>query len=275
MNHQSDYFERAESWATDNQILSLRSRRTGWTVAAIAIGVVALQALALAMLAPLKTVQPITLLVDRQTGFVQAIDPDTPRRVGADEMLTQSYLAQYVTAREGFDRATLPVDYRKVALLSAGTARSTYLAEMPATNPASPFRRLPSGAVVNVRIKSVSKLNSDTALVRFDTQQQSPGGGATLPQPWIATIRFAYSNAPMSLEDRLVNPLGFKALTYRRNAEAPPVVQIPVQAAVRPIGLDGRPIVPVTPVVPVARVGDRVVGVDAVPAGSPISDGGE
>jgi type IV secretion system protein VirB8 len=171
VNHQSDYFERAESWATDNQILSLRSRRTGWTVAAIAIGVVALQALALAMLAPLKTVQPITLLVDRQTGFVQAIDPDTPRRVSADEMLTQSYLAQYVTAREGFDRATLPVDYRKVALLSAGTARSTYLAEMPATNPASPFRRLPSGAVVNVRIKSVSKLNSDTALVRFDTQR--------------------------------------------------------------------------------------------------------
>jgi type IV secretion system protein VirB8 len=176
--------------------------------------------------------------------------------------------------REGFDRATLPVDYRKVALLSAGTARSTYLSEMPATNPASPFRRLPAGAIVNVRIKSVSKLDADTALVRFDTQQQSPGGGATLPQAWIATIGFTYSNAPMSLEDRLVNPLGFKALTYRRNAEAAPVIQAPLQVTT-PIGIDGRAVVPLTPVIPVARVGDRVVGVGAVPLGSPLSNGGE
>lgn len=275
MNHQTEYFDRAESWATDTRILSLRSRRTGWTIAAVAVAVAALEALALAMLAPLKTVQPITLLVDRQTGFVQAIDPDTPRRVGADEMLTQSYLAQYVTAREGFDRATLPVDYRKVALLSAGTARSSYLSEMPATNPASPFRRLPAGAIVNVRIKSVSKLDSNTALVRFDTQQQSPGGGATLPQAWIATIGFTYSNAPMSLEDRLVNPLGFKALTYRRNAEAAPVVQAPLQMTSTPIGVAGRAFVPVTPVIPVARVGSPVVGVEAVPLGSPPPNAGE
>jgi type IV secretion system protein VirB8 len=274
VNQQAEYFDKAESWATDTQIVSLRSRRIGWTLAAVATGIAALEALALAMLAPLKTVQPITLLVDRQTGFVQAIDPDTPRRVSADDLLTQSFLAQYVTAREGFDRATLPVDYRKVALLSAGTARQSYLAEMPATNPASPFRRLPSGSVVAARIKSVSRLDPGTALVRFDTQQQSPGGGALLPQAWIATVRYAYSNAPMSLEDRLVNPLGFKVLSYRRNAEAPPPAQPLVPAAARPLGAATPVAVPVVPVVPVARVGNRVVEVDAVPSGSPLPNGG-
>ena len=272
MNQQAEYFDRAESWATDARISSLRSRRTSWTIAAVAVGIAALEALALAMLAPLKSVQPITLLVDRQTGFVQAIDPDTPRRVAADDLLTQSFLAQYVTAREGFDRATLPVDYRKVALLSAGTARQGYLAEMPATNPASPFRRLPSGSVIGVRVKSVSRLDPGTALVRFDTQQQSPGGGALLPQAWIATVRYAYSNAPMSLEDRLVNPLGFKVLSYRRNAEAPPPAQPLLSAAGRPLSSVA---VPVVPVVPVARVGNRVVEVGALATGSPLSDGGQ
>ena len=272
MKHQPEYFEQAESWATNTQLQSLRSRRMGWTVAAVAIGIAALEALALAMLAPLKTVQPITLLVDRQTGFVQAVDPDTPRRVGADDMLTQSFLAQYVTAREGFDRATLPVDYRKVASLSAGSARQTYLAEMPATNPASPFRRFPSGTVVNVRVKSVSKLDADTALVRFDAQQQSPGGGVLLPQSWIATIGFGYSNAPMSLEERLVNPLGFKVLSYRRNAEAPPPVQpLASPATARPLAYDGEAAV----LVPVARVGDRAVELDRLPSGSPLSSGGQ
>lgn len=282
MKHHPEYFDKAETWATDTQILSLRSRRTGWTVAAVAIGIAALQALALAMLAPLKTVQPITLLVDRQTGFVQAVDPDTPQRIAADEALTQSFLAQYVAAREGFDRATLALDYRKVALLSAGSARSTYLSQMPATNPASPFRRFPSGAVVATRIKSVSKLGPDTAIVRFDTQQQSPSGGVLMPQPWIAVIRFAYSTAPMTLEDRLVNPLGFKALTYRRNAEAPPPEQAaplrvpPVPGVARPLGYVGQAAVNETPIaVPVGMIGNRVVELNRMPSGSPLSSGGQ
>jgi type IV secretion system protein VirB8 len=274
VKHHPEYFDKAESWATDTQLLSLRSRRTGWTVAAVATGVAALEALALAMLVPLKSVQPITLLVDRQTGFVQTVNPDTPQRLSADEALTHSFLAQYVTAREGFDRATLNVDYRKVALLSAGAARQTYLAEMPATNPASPFRRFPSGSVVAVRIKSVSRLDATTALVRFDTQQQSPGGGVALPQPWIATVRFAFSNDPMSLEDRLVNPLGFKVLSYRRNAEAPPPpVTVPV--AVRPAGYDGGAAMLVAPTAELAtRPGARMVEAERLPTGSPLSSGG-
>ncbi len=226
MNHQPEYFEKSAGWATDTQLSSLRSRRLGWTVAAVAIGIIVLLALALVLLIPLKTVQPITLLVDRQTGFVQAVDPNTPLRVSADEALTQSYLAQYVTAREGFDRATVGIDYRKVALLSAGVARSSYLSEMPAANPASPLRRYTGGTVVGVRVKSVSRLEPGNAIVRFDTQQQSPGGGAAPIQPWIAVVRYTYSRAPMTLEDRLVNPLGFKVLTYRRSAEAPPPVQV-------------------------------------------------
>ena len=278
MNHQPEYFDKAGSWAADNQILSLRSRRLGWTVAAVAIGIVALQALALALLTPLKTVQPITLLVDRQTGYVQAVDPDTPLRISADEALTHSFLAQYVSAREGFDRATVAIDYRKVALLSAGAARSSYLSEMPAANPASPFRRFPAGTVVAVRIKSVSKLNPGTAIVRFDTQQQSPGGGVSIAQPWISVIRYDYSDMPMSLEDRLVNPLGFKALTYRRNAEAPPPVQPPQpqQASGRPPGYDGRAVVTGERLAaPDGRIEYQAVEVGRVPVGSPLSSGGQ
>jgi type IV secretion system protein VirB8 len=278
MKHRAEYFEKAGSWAADANMLSLRSRRTGWTVAAVAIAIAALEALALAMLAPLKTVQPITLLVDRQTGFVQAVDPYTPRRVAADDALTNAFLAQYVAAREGFDRATLAVDYRKVALLSAGAARSTYLAQMPATSPASPFRRYPAGAVVATRIKSVSKLGPDTAIVRFDTQMQSPGGGVSTAQPWIAVVQFGFSQAPMSVEDRLVNPLGFKVLSYRRNAEAPPPEPAPPlprsQTVETPAAIVGQPsAVRPDAAVPFGIIGDRVVELSHMPSGSPLSSG--
>ena len=222
MTDQREYFARAESWADDTRALAARSRRTAWTIAGIAVALAAFEAVALAMLAPLKTVQPITLLVDKQTGYVQALDPLTPRRIGADEALSNSLLAQYVMAREQFDRATVASDYRRVALWSTGRPRQAYLAQMPATNPASPFLRYPAGTKVEARVKSVSRLGPGVALVRFDTELQDSNGRADSAQPWLSVIRFRYVDAPMRFEDRLVNPLGFQVVGYRRDAEAPP-----------------------------------------------------
>lgn len=220
MNDKKDYYDTAASWAVDTQVESARSRRLAWTAAGIAAAIACFEAVALAMLAPLKTVQPITLLVDRQTGYVTSLDPNSPRRVAADDALTQAFLAQYVMAREGFDRATIATDYRKVALWSAGRARATYLTGMPASNPASPFNHYAPGTVISAEVKSISKLNDGTALVRFETSLADLNGRANVTQPWIATVRYRYVSAPMSIGDRLVNPLGFQVLNYRRDAEA-------------------------------------------------------
>jgi len=267
VKHKQEYFDQAVAWSSDAQNLNARSRRTAWIVAGIAVGIAAFEAVALAMLAPLKTVQPITLLVDRHTGFVQALDPESPRRVAADEALTNSYLAQYVMAREGFDRATIPADYRKVALWSAGAARSTYLGQMPATNPNSPFNQYPTGAELRTRVKSVSRLADGTAMVRFDTQLENGNGQVGPVQAWLSVIRYRYVDAPTSMEERLINPLGFQVLSYRRDAEiaqpvgAPPLAReaAPVSAAVPAPG----------PAVPAGQ-GGRYIPANQMPMGSPL-----
>lgn len=217
-------------------MLDARSRRAAWIVAGAASGIAALEAVAIAMMMPLKTVQPITLLVDRQTGFTQALDPQSPMRITADEALTNAYLAQYVMAREGFDRATVSADYRKVALWSTGVARSSYLAQMPVANPGSPLNRYAGGTTVTARVKSVSRLSGNTALVRFDTQFQDRNGQLIVPQQWISVIRYRYVDAPMRMEDRLANPLGFQVLSYRRSAEAPETTGQSHVVSVRPLG---------------------------------------
>ena len=71
----------------------------------------------------------------------------------------------------------------------------------------------------------------------------------------------------MSLEDRLVNPLGFKAVSYRRSAEAPPPAQVQVQPTVV------RPVVAQV-AVPVAPVGQGVE-LRRVPVASPLTNGGQ
>ncbi len=229
-----EYFERSSSWATDQRLLDERSRRMAWTAAGVAAAIALFEAVALAVLVPLKSVDTVTLLVDRQTGYVQSLNPNSPRRVVADDALTQSYLAQYVASREGFDRSTIAHDYRKVALWSSGSARSAYLAELPATNPTSPFNQYPAGTSVVARVKSVSRLDNGVALVRFDSALQDRGGLLHQSQPWVAVVKYRYSDGAMSFEDRLVNPLGFQVLGYRRNPEAPEAAPMPRSGTIVP-----------------------------------------
>jgi type IV secretion system protein VirB8 len=190
-----------------------------------------LEAFALLLLTPLKTVTTLPVLVDRQTGFVQTLKPDGRQELQANAALTQSLHAQYVVARESFDVTDISAEYRKVALWSTGAARRDYLALMPASNPASPLRRYPRTALVETQVKSVSPLGPHTALVRFETRRRDADVQAAQPLAWAAVIDYRFSNEPLSVSDRLLNPLGFQVVSYRRDAEAPMPSDTPAEAA--------------------------------------------
>jgi len=210
------YYVKAQSWARDGQQSLRRSRAIAYIIAAAAAAIAVLEAVALALLMPLKTVVPYTILVDRQTGYVERAQPLEPGALSQNAAVVQSFLVQYVLARESFDAADLQDDYQKVAAWSEGAARNQYLAEMQPSNPDSPERRNPPDAIVKTVIKSVSLLSPTSALVRFDRETQGTPGAR---QPFTAVIGFRAANAPMRMEDRFFNPLGFKVVSYRRDAE--------------------------------------------------------
>lgn len=219
------YYEAAESWSEDRARELANSRRTAWIVAAAATAIALLEALALVFLLPLKTVVPYTLLVDRQTGHVEALKPLERQTISPDAALVRSFLVQYVIGRESFDIDSLNETYRKVALWSAEEARARYISGMQASNPTSPLATLPRRAVVQVQVVSVSSLNADTSLVRFTTTRTDPGGQAQPPEHWAAVLKYRFSGAAMTAEDRMTNPLGFQVVRYRRDAETLPAAQ--------------------------------------------------
>ena len=184
------------------------------------------EALALIVLMPLKTVVPYTLLVDRQTGFVQALKPLDPQLIAGDSALTQSFLVQYIIGREEFDRDTLQANYHKVTLWSGGRARSDYIASMQVSDPNSPLARYPRTSIVNVVVKSVTAIGTSVAMVRYDTRRQDVGAPVQAAQAWIAVVRYKFAGEPLSLADRFFNPLGFEVVSFRRSAEilTPPEV---------------------------------------------------
>lgn len=237
------YFREAGSWADDRTVQDARSRRIAWIIAGVATTIAALEAIALAGLAPLKTVVPMTVLVDRQTGHTTTLDPSQPVRLVSDAALAKSMLAQYVIARESIDRASVATDYRKVALWSGETAKTSYLALMKPGNPDNPLARLPRQISVQARIKSVSILEGGQALVRYDLVQRNDAGAESRPAPYVSVIRYRFRDRPLAEADRFINPLGFEVVRYRKDAEAPAPPtdaalpqQAPLPGPARPIG---------------------------------------
>jgi type IV secretion system protein VirB8 len=213
------YYQEAATWAADVHGSLRASRRVAWIIAGVAVAIAALEAIALAALAPLKTVVPYTITVDRQTGYVETVKPLAPGALSQDQAVTQSLLVQYVTDRETFDATDLRENYHRVMLWSAPDVRGQYDLLMRKTTPSSPLNLYSPTTLVSVVIKSVSLLSPTTALVRFDTLRHDVGSTTGSQQSYAAVLAFRYTNAPMSMADRFVNPLGFQVTRYRRDAE--------------------------------------------------------
>jgi type IV secretion system protein VirB8 len=136
-------------------------------------------------------------------------------------------------------------------LWSAGKARRDYLAWISKSNPNSPLNRYPRSTIVSTQVESVSPIAPQTALVRFRTERRNANQVASAPDYWVAVLRYRYSSEPLTLEDRITNPLGFQVVHYRRDQEAPPPDNVGA--------LDRASAVPPAPAQPAARA--------AVPAG--------
>lgn len=221
----------ADSWATSVNDDLARSRLLAWVVAAIAAAIAFLEAVAIVMLLPLKTIEPYTLLVDRQTGHVEALAPLERETISPDAALTRSFLVQYVIARESYDFDNLQTDYRRVALWTQGDERQRYIALMQGSSPSNPVAAYPRDTRIVVEVKSVSSVSANTSLVRFQTTRIDRGGVPQDQQHWASLVTYTFTGAEMSEADRLVNPLGFQVSRYRRDAEVLPENLPPQPAA--------------------------------------------
>lgn len=219
MTEHDKYYATAQGWADGQVEAERRARKLAWTVASVAGAIAVILALALAMLVPLKTVQPYVVTVDRQSGAVEVATTVANSRLTQNEAVIQAQLANYVRVRETFDASDLAENYRRVQLLSSGDVRSSYIAQMAADNPASPLRALSPGDTLKVRIKSVSLTGPGNALVRYDIDRTVAGGRGVSSVAYVSAISFGFSNRPLRAADRFENPLGFQVTRYRRDAE--------------------------------------------------------
>ncbi len=212
------YFAEARTWDEDRLRAAERSRRLAWAAAGVMAVLATSAVLAVAMLTPLKTVEPYVVRVDRTTGAVEVMTGlSRSRSVTYEEAVTKSFLATYVRARESWLPPAAEANFRQVSIMSTPDEQQRWAALFRPSNPQSPQLVYGPAADVQATVRAITFVAPRVASVRFHRSVRV--GGQLTESDWIATLSFAYAKAPMSEADRLRNPLGFQVASYRADPE--------------------------------------------------------
>lgn len=212
------------SWESSRIEQIEKSERRAWNVAK-AFGVFLLLSIAaLALLMPLKTVEPFVIEVDKNTGMSEVLHIANTEDIPASEMMDKYWVSQYITKREGYDWRTLHVDFLQVRELSMPNVFDSYASQYGADKKTSLEQTLRDDKRIVVKVNSLVINHSapdGVATVRFTKDLISNRTGATEGRnSWIATVGFEYfPDFKVPEERRLVNPFGFKITSYRVDPE--------------------------------------------------------
>lgn len=214
------YFAQARSWDQDRLAAARRSQRLAWSIAAGACALAVAAVCAVTALAPLKSVQPFVVRVDRVTG---AVDVMSGLKFGGEvtyeEAVSKYFLGLYVRARESWLAPAAEANFSQVSIMSTPDEQQRWGEDFAPANRASPQVVYGQSAQVEVAIRAISFVSPKVANVRFHRIVRQ--GPQTTQSDWISTIAFAYTAAPMLEADRLRNPLGFQVTSYRSDPEVP------------------------------------------------------
>lgn len=217
------YYAEAASWEADRADMQRRSARVAWWVAGAGWVCAITTAIALMLLTPLKRVEPFLIRVDRTTGVVDVV-PVYTGQATLSETVTRYFLTHYVSICERFDYATAESDYKECGAFQTPKENAAWYARWNPSNPQSPLNVHKDGSTVNVQVEAVSLFKradgvTNLAQVRYLTIERQESGAGAHYEHWIATIEYAYGHPSADPSVRLLDPLGFKVVSFTREPE--------------------------------------------------------
>ncbi len=217
------YFTEATSWDADRASEARKSARRAWIVACAGWLCAVASAAAIALLTPLKSVEPFVIRVDNSTGIVDVV-PVYAGKAELSQTVTRYLLAHYVTVCQRFAFATAESDYEECGAFHSAARNQEWSRAWATANPASPLNLYKDGTTVTTRVTSVSffaRANrvSDLAQVRYVQGKRLADAGHESLTHWIATIQYAYAEPSSDPKTRQWNPLGFRVLDFHPEPE--------------------------------------------------------
>ncbi len=154
-----------------------------------------------------KSLEPYVIEVEEKSGIATIVDQLTAQNFTGDQMIRKYFINEFVHAASGYDPKTYKQDVDKVRLLSTAGVYSEFRGRINA-------RDLGPDSLIEVRIKSIQFTDSNNAQIRI-TRQTTNKTGAPSTKDEVISMGFYFSpEINLTMEERLINPLGFQVNKY-------------------------------------------------------------
>ncbi|EAJ1255035.1 type IV secretion system protein [Campylobacter lari] len=213
-------FNTAIDYEASFRYLIEKSNKRAWLIAFISIFIAIISIVAVVLLTPLKTIEPYVIRVDNTTGMVDILTMLDEKEITSNEALDKYFIGTYVKAREGYYYELLNQDYLLTQLMSSEKVANEYRAWYEGDNARDQI--LKNSNEVSVQILSIVLGESNgvkTSTIRAIITTKNLNTRGTSQTTKVITLSYDYILAKASEENRILNPLGFKVLTYRIDDE--------------------------------------------------------
>lgn len=207
-------FERSK---TDDAV---KSKNLAWKVAgAFGVGFVLSTFTASVAVFIRPEPHPTVITLDKGSGISKMERSVLDTTDHFDEVTDKHWLSEYVKYRESYEWFEISSSFNVVKLMSSPAVFDEYSNSVYAKD--APLEILKDKGRLRVFDVSVTFVGS-TAQVRYSVEKLNPSGVNSDNSPvkrYISTMMYMYENRPMTEQERMVNNLGFKVLSYRRDEE--------------------------------------------------------
>lgn len=153
-----------------------------------------------------KSLEPYVIQVENKSGVATVVDQLTAQNFTGDKMIRKYFVNQFVHAATGYDPKSYKKDALKVRLLSTSDIFSDFRSRIRP-------RVLGVRSNIDIRIKSIQFTDGNNAQIRL-VQQENIDDKIRV-KDLIINMGFYFSpNMKLTMEERLINPLGFQVNKY-------------------------------------------------------------
>jgi type IV secretion system protein VirB8 len=211
-----DYYQTAKHWYEEVYESTLCSRDRYRCLAIALCGLLTLALIALILLLPLKQYFYRILTINQTTGEVVQLKELETTRLPESWVMARYFINQYLQTKNAYHYDDVKRSFNVTLAMSAPSIVKKVEADMVDTNPASPINVLGKEGYQDVIVFSINPLNANTALARFRILTHPKDDTLhSKPSDFQVVIKWDYQNKKASLEERDLNPLGFRVTYYQ------------------------------------------------------------
>lgn len=174
---------------------------------------------------PIVTVEPFVIQVEPRTGITQVVRSATVQEMTAQKSINQYFIVRYIKARESYD-AALRRNFHVVRLSSDPNAVfRQYAWEVNPNNPESFAARSNGNGTRQVKIRSIARMDNNASCIEVKCSVQvrvrivETIAGSAMQYDRIITMGYTYTPLNLTVEERYLNPIDFRVLSYQVDNE--------------------------------------------------------